>query len=193
MEEYILKKGPFSIDIFHEQLDKMQKTRNKMSKKEDRGLFQVIVLTIFTIWYNFMVYHNHGEYNKLLIYVSISTVITSIYFFIIRYDILYDKIWNKEHEYRRLFEENSVDIPLSKISNYITPKSDYYIIDPLESIDDSLYYTVQLGMCDTSNYKEQKICQIFRYRGDVKWRLEVGRYGFSPILNDDDYNFLMSI
>ena len=80
MEEYILKKGPFSMDIFNERLDKMQKTRNKMSKKEDRGLLQVIVLAIFSVWYNYMVYHNHGEYNKLLIYVSISTIITSIYF-----------------------------------------------------------------------------------------------------------------
>ena len=193
MEEYILKKGPFSQEIFNKRLNKIEKARSKMAKKEDSGMVKTLGLALLTLLINLQYQINHGHYNTTLIYISISSVISAAYFFFIRYDRLYDKIRDKYWEYKRLYETNSIDIPLSKISNHITTKSDYYIIDALESIDKCLYYTLALDNESTSYYKKEKICQVFRYRGDVEWRLEIGRYGYSPILNNDDYNFLMSL
>lgn len=82
MEEYILKKGPFSQEIFNKRLNKIEKARSKMAKKEDSGMVKTLGLALLTLLINLQYQINHGHYNTTLIYISISSVISAAYFFL---------------------------------------------------------------------------------------------------------------
>lgn len=192
MEEYILKKGPFNPEIFNERIKKIKKTKDKVSNKLNRHTWTILLFTLTILCIDILHSKNHGNHmnNKFYI-VAISTIISATYTFLYRNFKLYKKLNKQYDEYYYLYEKNSIDIPLRKLSNYITKKGDSYIIPALTSIDDYLYYETY---CADDTYKRTKtqICHVFRYRSDSEWRIDIGD-GRTPKLNDDDYNFLMSL